>query len=413
MNKTAVILGASCFFKDAYKEIRYMGYRIVSIDYSDDKKAVCRKYADKVYKTSTLDYDKVLNIARTEKADVIYAGASEANIPVAIRLSQELGLDYYCGLDQWKIGTNKKLFKQMCQRHGLDVTEYYLLNRGDIDSDCRVPFPVVTKPIDSAGSAGVSICHDAEEFRKGVAGAFGQTNSSEILVEKYIPFDSVIVHYTLIHGKAYFCGMSDKKSRKISSAGGPVMSAQLFPSELQGKFLAGLDETVREMYEQEGFKNGPVWIEVFSDGDKFLFNEMGHRFGGSMTYLPVKFYHGIDQIELLADCSRNIEDSYLKTCINSDKKYAIIPIHISAGKIKVICGLEECRKFPGIHAIELCHVTDDDIKSSGTVGQVFCYLHIVSDSVQGINSALKQVKARLSVKSYDGTEMLMDESVSV
>lgn len=107
-----------------------------------------RKYADKVYRVSTLDYEKVRDIAIHEKPDVVYAGASEVNIPVAIRLSEELGIDYYCGFDQWKIATNKKLFKEMCQRHGLDVTEYYLLNINDKNSECKLEYPVVTKPID-------------------------------------------------------------------------------------------------------------------------------------------------------------------------------------------------------------------------------------------------------------------------
>lgn len=410
-NKKVIVLGASCFFEDAYKKLQQMGYFIVSIDYYDDRRAICRKYADKVYRVSTLDYEKVRDIAIHEKPDVVYAGASEVNIPVAIRLSEELGIDYYCGFDQWKIATNKKLFKEMCQRHGLDVTEYYLLNINDKNSECKLEYPVVTKPIDSSGSRGVSICHDKDEFLQGVAHAFSETKASEILVEKYITFDSVMVHYTIVNGKAYFCGMSDKKSRKISSTGGPIMSSQLFPSKFEDKFLSKYDAIARNMYEQEGFRNGPVWIEMFSNGEKFLFNEMGYRFEAPMTYLPVKFYYGIDQMELLIESkSKEIDSQVISS--NSGEKYAIVPIHILPGKIKEINGLEESRSLPNVHAIEICHVKGDEIEASGTVLQTFCYVHIVNEDTTKINETLMQVKRSLSVKNFDNKDMLMEESVS-
>ena len=137
------------------------------------------------------------------------------------------------------------------------ISPYYLLNINDKNSECKLEYPVVTKPIDSSGSRGVSICHDRGEFLQGVAHAFSETKSSEILVEKYITFDSVMVHYTIVNGKAYFCGMSDKKSRKISSTGGPIMSSQLFPSKFKDKFLSEYDAIARNMYEQGNYSEPP------------------------------------------------------------------------------------------------------------------------------------------------------------
>ena len=339
MQKRILILGASCFFKDAYIFAKNNGIYTVAVDLRDGKSAICKKIADVSYQISTKDIDALLEIAKKERINGIYAGASETNMPTAIEIANRLGISFYCNKEQWSIGTNKRKFKEMCIKHEIPVTVFYDVNDKILKEESRkIKYPVVTKPVDSNGSTGISICKNEDEFIYGYNKAKENSKLGDVLTEVYMPYDSVIIHYTMIHGKAYFCGVSDKKSKKIKKDGAPVMALQFFPSDNERLYLEMLDKKVRTMFEQEGFNEGPIWIEAFFDGNQFVFNEMGYRYGGSMTYHPVKYLTGIDQIAITMGQSDG-EISYHKPEYNGI--YCIAPIHIKPGKIYKIIGLDK------------------------------------------------------------------------
>ena len=408
-NKKILILGASSFFEDAYDLAKKEGIYTIAVDIKDEQQAICKKKANVSYTVSTHDIKELLNIAKKEQIDGIYAGASESNIPIAIKLAKELNIPFYCNETQWEISTNKKKFKDMCIKNSVPVTKFYNITIDNYQKECEnLQYPIVTKPVDSNGSTGVSINQNKDDFLKGFIKAYENSNSKTVLVEKFMPYDSIIVHYTMINGKAYYCGMSDKKSSKINTFGGPVMSLQYFPSYTEEKYLKELDEKVRKMYEQEGFKEGPIWIEVFTDGNEFVFNEMGYRFGGSMTYHPVKYYTNLDQIELLFHQTiYGNTEKYVKNYKLENKNiYCIAPIHLKPGKIFKIEGIEEAKREPSVHAITVCHVPGDEIKENGTVSQVFCYLHLCANKKEEFEKIIENVLKSIKVENTNGESML-------
>ncbi len=408
MPKKMLMLGASCFFKDAFEYAKSHEIITVAVDLRDEDSAICKKIADISYTASTRDMDALIAIAQKEQIDGIYAGASETNMPTAIQLAHLLRIPFYCNTEQWKIGTNKRCFKEMCLRHGVPVTRFYQVNPDNyILAADNFRYPVVTKPVDNNGSTGITICDNRAEYLDGYRKAQQNSKSGDVLVEDYMPYDSVIIHYTMINGKAYFCGMSDKQSSKINEEGAPVMAMQIFPSAHQDSYCKELDLKVQSMYEQEGFKEGPIWIEAFRDGEKFIFNEMGYRFGGSMTYHPVKYFTGIDQIELMMNQTLGLANTLdIKSFSHNKGGYYIVPIHISAGTIHRIEGLDAVRADKNVYAISECHVLGDKIISSGTVSQVFCYLHIICEDANEIDGIIGRIMTMMKAEDREGNNML-------
>lgn len=392
MESRILILGASCFFSDAYNYARNNNIYTVAVDQRDAEFAICKGLASVSYSASTRDIDALLMIAEKEKINGIYAGASETNMPTAIQLAEKLHIPFYCGKKQWAIGTNKRLFKEMCIRHNVPVTKAFEVSEDDfIEKSDALNYPVVTKPVDNNGSTGITICYNSKEFINGYKKAVNNSATRDVLVEEYMPYDSVIIHYTMMNGKGFFCGISDKKSRKIQDNGAPVMALQFFPSLTQQRYISELNQQVIRMFETEGFANGPIWVEAFFDGQNFIFNEMGYRFGGSMTYHAVKYLTGIDQISLLMNQTENDIKEIQYHWPNNEKTYCIVPIHIKPGLICEIEGCDEVENMDFVYAVSLCHVKGDLIEATGTVSQVFCYLHLLLNDREEVNKVVKKV----------------------
>lgn len=407
MGKRVLILGASCFFRDAYLYAKENNIYTVAVDLRNEEFAVCKKIADVSYPASTRDLEALIKIAKKEQINGIYAGESETNMPTAIQLAERLQIPFYCGLDQWKIGTNKRLFKEMCMKYDVPVTKYYDVSKKNyIEISSNFKYPVVTKPVDNNGSIGITICKSQKEFISGYQKAISNSRSGDVLVEDYMPYDSVIIHYTMVNGKGFFCGMSDKKSRKLQEDGAPVMALQFFPSLIQQRYIDDLNEKVINMFETEGFRNGPIWIEAFFDSSSFIFNEMGYRFGGSMTYHAVKYLTGIDQIGLLINQSYEERQNVQYHRPSTEKIYCIAPIHIKRGTIREIIGIDKVENMDSIYAVEMCHVVGDEIEESGTVSQVFCYLHILMSDRNEVDQIVREVLSQMKVLNDKNDNLL-------
>lgn len=410
MDKKILFLGGSIYFKDAAEYAKECGYYLIVTDMNDSKKAVAKQIADETYSISTIDFESLLQLCKDKKVDGIYAGASEVNIPIAIRLCEELGLPYYANMSQWKMSTNKDIFKQKCIESGIKVAKVYSLE--DIDVENKIHYPVVTKPVDNNGSTGISICSNKEELKKGYEKAVSNSKTQKVLIEEYIPSDSVIIHYTAQNGCIKFTGLSDKKSRKINNDAAPVMAIQFIPSKYEDKYLENVNEKAISMLEKEGISYGAVWIEAFYHEGEFIFNEIGFRYGGSLTYYPIEYFYGINQMHLLINHSVGNKDLYEDfenvKMKNIGKLYSILPFQIMPCKIKEIVGLDKLMEIEGIYRFVQSHTVGDEIFSTGTTSQVFGYLHVIGDSEEEINSIIAKAKDTLKVYNELNENMLFN-----
>lgn len=405
INKKILFLGASIYFLDAAKYAKEMGLYLIAVDKNEGDKAIVKSIADESFTINTTDVESLYNLALEKEIDGIYAGASEVNIPIAIELSKRLNLSYYTDFSQWKMCTNKGIFKQKCIENGIQVSKVY-----DSINDDKIIYPVVTKPVDNNGSTGISICFNKEELEIGYQKALNNSKSKWVLIEEYIPSDSVIIQYSLQDGIVKYSGMSDKQSKKIKPDAAPVMAIQFFPSIHERQYLEEVDQKAQAMLKKAGMRYGAVWIEAFYHNNQFIFNEIGYRFGGSLTYYPVEYFYNINQAKiLLYQCLTGnpyYADFVQTDKINIDKKYAILPIQIRPGVIKNIIGLNEINKMENVYKFVQSHVVGDVIEETGTTHQVFGYLHLTGNSIDEIKKSIFEVKKCLIVEDEFGNNSL-------
>lgn len=374
------------------------GLRTIVADYLPPLESPAKLLADKDWDVSIADVDAMAALAQNEKIDGVIAGVHEFCIRKGIQLCEKLNLPSWCTLEQWDSCSNKKAFKKLCSANGIDVARVYRLDDPNID------YPVIVKPADSDGSRGFSICHNLQELKQGVEYALQYSN--DYLIEEYMQCDACLIHYTAIDGKILFSGISDKYSRQLEN-GSMVMGLQLFPSQDEQRYLREVNEKAIRMFEGIGIQNGPIWIEAFNDGKRFVFNEMALRLGGSMTNYPVSYYTGIDQLQLIVEAAvgRTYSGNVEPYCGHKDK-YCILPVHVKPGVITQIQGKEELERKNFVQAIVPVHHVRDHIQDWGTAQQVCFYVHFTYKDSADFYRNVDTLKSTLHVYDENGNEQL-------
>ena len=412
--KKILFLGASTYFYEAAKYAKDQGAYIIAIDRRPKEECIVKQIADEEYLMDTTDIETIKDLILKEKIDGIYPGASEVNIPISIKLAEDTGIPKYCEENQWKMATHKDIFKYVCIKYDIPVTPVFDISEPiDKKQISMLRFPLVTKPVDNNGSTGITICEKEDEFLKAYDKAKKASKTGKVLVEKKMNFEhSLIAHYIAQNGDVIFCGLTDKESKKINKDSAPVMSIQFMPSKLTEKFKDKVNDKIIKMLEGIGINYGPIWIEVFYDEDNFYLNEIGYRYGGSLTYYPVEYLFGINQMHLLINYLSTGKPLYkdfkdIKEIKNrKNHKYCILPMQLKHGTIKAIKGLEELINKEFVYAFIQSHIVNDVIEETGTTHQVFGYIHLVADSQEQLIEYINYVNESLKILDENGENML-------
>ncbi|NLF42049.1 MAG: ATP-grasp domain-containing protein [Bacteroidales bacterium] len=386
---------------------------IVLIATGNDPSAGIFEIADECYDIDSTDADGMKKLIIEKNIDGVYMGGSEPVISVACEYINELNLPCYCTKEQWDHLQNKKHFKKLCIEHGLPVVPQYEINIDEItqELDC-LDFPVITKPADGCGSNGFSVCNNNKELQDGYIKALKTSSTSEVLIEKFVKNKGVVVFYTASNGQFYFSGIEDKYPVRFREGDSYIGGAFIFESRKKNEFRSKFEEKIHQMFKSIGIKEGSLWIEVFVDGDKYFFNEMGYRYGGSVSIYPVDYFYHYNQVAAdiyysLTNESR-IEGfpTLISTALERKKHYCVYPIQVREGTIRQIIGIDKILQCNNVVAIPICMKVGYTVKHTGTFFQTFALLHFVFDSKEEFRKIIRDSLSDLKVIDESGQNMV-------
>lgn len=411
--KKLLILGGkpigSC---EIVKYAQSEGAYVIVADYLSDELSPAKQLADETWNISTADINRLALKIKEFSIDGIYTGVHEFNIRRMIEICQLTGLPCYCSKEKWNQVENKELFKEMCREYEIPVTKEYRISLSCFEDQLEeIEYPVVVKPVDGSGSRGFSICTNCEELKEAYKKGRKFSESGEVLVEQFMNYkNSVIINYTLVDGEIIYSGMGDKCSKKIGENGAPIMASVIYPSLFEKQYIDELNDKVKRMFKCEGYQNGVIWIEAFYNNEKFVFNEMGYRFGGSLTYYPVEYRTGINQLKLQVDYALSVRDKSIisKTYKSPNDVYMVLPVHVKPGKIAKIEGIEEIKKSSYFYQIVYVHYIGDEIQDWGSAQQVFAYIHYLANNRKEVEFFAKYIINTLKVYDEDGNNMIFN-----
>lgn len=370
--------------------------------------------ADEKHVINNTDSEAMTHLIRKERIDGVYMGGNEKVIGAASRYLNDIGLACYCRPDTWKLLHDKNAFKRACCRHGLPVVrsyEYEDIIKGRYED---FKFPVITKPSDSCGSSGFSICSSPGELNAGYERAKVAAAGGEVVIEDFVRNNGVVVFYKLSQGKLHFCGMEDKYPVKFrdqdSYVAGLLIFESAFTEEFRNKYEAKLQGMLNDIRAEEG----SLWIEIFCDGGNFYFNEAGYRYGGTGSIYPTNYISGIN--ELAADMYYALTgesvlygfEPLISPDLPRDKRYAVCCVYLNPGRIAEFEGLEKIEDRAEVVKLIRCKKAGDIVTQDASFDRIGAIVHFIFDKESELDSMLRYVNANISAKDAEGNEMIAD-----
>lgn len=410
--KLLILGGRPIGSNEIVRRAKSMGAYTIVTDYLPSENSPAKHIADEAWDISTADIDVLAQMVKEHHIDGVFTGVNEFNIMKMIALCEKTGLPCYCSSEQWDLLQNKAHFKSLCREYDIPVTKEYCVESVDEIDTIAIDYPVITKPMDGSGSRGFAICNNGEELAAAFPRAAKFSATGRVLVEQYMNYkESVIINYVIVNGEAFYCGMSDKLSKKVSENGSPIMAFQYYSSQDEATYLRDLDEKARKMLGSLGFTCGVFWIEAFNDHGKFTFNEMGVRFGGSLTYLPVEHLYGFSQLDMLIEYALSGKNELrfpAEQTAPKNKVYCIFPVHVKNGLIQRVEGLNELEAREELVKIVPVHHIGDTIEDWGSAQQVFAYIHFVVDSRNDAPEFAKWIMEHLHIYDENDNDTLFN-----
>ena len=256
---------------------KFKDVEIILIDFAPN--VVAAKYADKHIVESTMDLDKVKEIAIAEKVDYIMTACGDQPLLTMAVVSEELGLPCYLSKKQVLNLTNKMYMKKLMMENNIPTSKFKTFTSKDELDTTGLNYPLVVKPVDSNGSKGVRKVLNDAELQKYAKDAFRFTLSDTVIVEEFNEGFEISADFYIIDGKAQKVMWCQLNKFQVNDST-QVIYQSVIPPMLSEKASASLNEIANKIAKAYEVDNSPLLIQAMINGDDVRVIEFSARLGG-------------------------------------------------------------------------------------------------------------------------------------
>lgn len=297
--KKLLLLGGSRYLLPVIEVAHKLGLHVITCDYLPDNTA--HKYSDEYCNISIIDKDAVLECAEKLKIDGIMSFACDPGVVTAAYVAEKMGLPFQGSYKSTSILQDKGLFRKFLTDNGFNCPHsksYSDINEPKKDIDF-FDWPVIVKPVDSAGSKGVTKVNNPDELDNAIKIALENSHNGHFIIEDFITFDgyhSSADPFT-VNGELKFVTYSDQLFDK--EADNPYTPAFIiWPSTMKKENQDLLSKETQRLMKLLDMKTGIYNIEtcVGINGKPYIM-EVSPRGGGCKIAELQRMAFGIDEIE--------------------------------------------------------------------------------------------------------------------
>jgi len=311
--KKVLMLGGSMYQTYAIKEAVRLGYYVITCDYLPDNPG--HKFAHEYHNVSTTDKEAVLDLARKLKVNGVVAYASDVAAPVAAYVSEQLGLPT-SPYESVRILSTKDLFRKYLCEHGFNAPKAQGFSTYEealavID---EFKFPVMVKPVDSAGSKGVNRMTDKSQLKAFVEDALRYSISKRFIIEEFLVKKGPQISGDAfsVDGKIVFhCLGNEFYSTKVDKDFAPL--GECWPFSMDPSIIDNLMKDIQRLITSLGMKSTAYNVEaIVGEDDKIYLIELGARAGGSLIPQLVEYVTGVNYVPYVIKAAVGDDCSDLK-----------------------------------------------------------------------------------------------------
>ena len=281
--KKLMLLGGLRYLLPVIEEAHKLGIYVITADYLPNN--IAHKYSDEYCNVSIIDKEAVLKAAKELKIDGILSHAVDPGVVSAAYVAEKMGLPFQCSYNAACILQDKSLFRKFLAENGFNCPKAKGYDNAD-DALKDVDYfnwPVIVKPVDSAGSKGVTKVEDKADLQEAIETALSASLSKHFVIEDFL--DKVGAQSSAdiftIDGKLVYPAYSDQLFDK--DAANPYTPAiEIWPSSMEQKFQDDLTTQLQRLFTLLDVKSGIYNVEsrVCSDGKAYIM-EVSPRGGGN------------------------------------------------------------------------------------------------------------------------------------
>lgn len=297
--KKLMLLGGSRYIIPVIEKAHELGLYVITCDYLPDN--IAHKYSDEYIDISIIDKDAVLKAAEEIKIDGIMSFACDPGVVTAAYVAEKLGLPFQCSYQSAAILQDKGLFRAFLTENGFNTphAKRYTNIKAPFNDIEYFTWPVIVKPVDSAGSKGVTKVESPDDLEKAIEIAVNYSIDNAFIIEDFLTFEGY--HSSAdpfsVDGELKFVTYSDQLFDK--EADNPYTPAMIiWPSSMKEKHQEELTKETQRLIKLLNMKTGIYNIEtcVGSNGKPYIM-EVSPRGGGCKIAEIQKLSFGVDLIE--------------------------------------------------------------------------------------------------------------------
>ena len=299
MQKKLMLLGGIRYLLPAIEVAHKHGCHVITVDYLPNN--IAHKYSDEYRNVSILDKGAVLKLAQELKIDGILSYAVDPGVVAAAYVAEKMGLPFTCSYEVANILQDKALFRQFLIDNGFNAphAKGYTKAEDAINDIDYFKWPVIVKPVDSAGSKGVTRVDDPKDLPQAIAHALGESHNGHFIVEDFLEKEGLSSgsESFFVDGELKYNAFYDQFF-DAEAANPFTPSAECWPTNKTEE----VQEDVRNQLQRLGtllhFGTGLFNVEwrVCKDGKVYLM-EVSPRAGGNRLAEILNYATDVDIIE--------------------------------------------------------------------------------------------------------------------
>ena len=281
--KKLMLLGGLRYLLPVIEEAHKLGTYVITADYLPDN--IAHKYSDEYCKVSIIDKDAVLKEAQRLQIDGILSHAVDPGVVTAAYVAEQMGLPFQCSYKTACILQDKHLFRKFLSDNGFNCPNAKGYNNvqdalKDVD---YFNWPVIVKPVDSAGSKGVTKVEEKEKLQEAIEFALSESHNGYFIIEDFLEKQgfSAGSESFVVDGKLLYNGFYDQYFDK-NAINPYTPSAEVWPSIMEQKYQEEIKSELQRLFTLLGVTTGLFNVEcrVCTNGKAYLM-EVSPRAGGN------------------------------------------------------------------------------------------------------------------------------------
>lgn len=305
--KKLMLLGGIRYLLPVIDAAHKLGAHVITADYLPDN--IAHKYSDEYVNVSIIDKNAVLKVAREKNIDGILSFGVDPGVVTAAYVAEKMGLPSP-PLASVEILQNKDKFRDFLATNGFNcpwhkgyVSREEALRDFSSAEHGGSGFPVIVKPVDSAGSKGCRRVDSFDELSDAIDGAIAESHSGRFIIEQFLEKvgSSSDTDSFSIDNELVFCSFNCQHF-DLESVNPYTPAAYSWPSDMpelaQQELRGELQRLIKLLNLGTSIYN--IETRVATDGKPYVM-EVSPRGGGNRLSEVLKLATGQD---LITNCVR-------------------------------------------------------------------------------------------------------------